>query len=314
MHNKTPQPKTSTRPDKAFARAGLFAAIAAYTMWGFFPVYFKATAHVPPLEILAHRVLWGLPFCALIISLRQQWSEIGMVLRSKKTLLALVLSALIIGANWGLYVWAIQSNNIFQASLGYYINPIVFILVGVVFLGEKLSRLRGLAIGLAGIGVTLLTVYGGKFPWLALGLALAFTVYGLIRKKVKIGAVPGLFVEMCVLALPTFAYLLFKHHQDGLVFTTTGWEMRGLIMLAGPVTVMPLVAFAFAARRLELSTIGFLQFIGPSLQFIVGILYGEPLTPAILWCFGFIWLAVLVFIWDVAHKYRQEQIEETPPL
>ena len=295
-----------THPHKA-TQAGLLAGIAAYVMWGFFPAYFKWTASVAPMEILAHRIIWSLPFAALIITIRKQWPEVIKALLRPKTLLALALAALFIGGNWGLYIWAVQNNHIFQASLGYYINPLIFVLVGVVFLGESLSRLQTMAVLFACVGVGLLTWYGGEFPWIALVLATSFTLYGIIRKQVKIGAVPGLFVEVLLLFLPALSYILYLAVHERLDFLQLGPGMSSLLVLAGPLTVLPLVAFAFAARRLRLSTIGFLQFIGPSLQFLMGVVYGEPLTPAVLWCFGFIWLAASVFTLDALRKYRRDK-------
>ncbi|MCF6275512.1 MAG: EamA family transporter RarD [Robiginitomaculum sp.] len=287
------------------AHYGLLAGIAAYVMWGFFPVYFKITQDVPPLEILAHRIVWSLPFAAIIIYFRKQWSHIWLAARNLKTLGALTLAALLIAFNWGLYIWAVQDSQIFQASLGYYINPLIFVLVGVVFLGETLSRLQLLAVTFATVGVALLTFYGGQFPWIALSLAASFTIYGVIRKQVKIGAVPGLFIEISVLFIPAVLYLVYLSKQGGMVFLHGDMSMNILLILAGPLTVLPLVAFAFAARRLRLSTLGFLQFIGPSLQFLMGILYGEKLTTSVLLCFGFIWVAVIIFTWDaVATKKR----------
>lgn len=301
----------NSQADKT-ARIGLLAGIAAYVMWGFFPAYFKWTSDVPPMEILAHRIVWSLPFAALIITIRKQWPNVKQAVTRPKTMLALSLAAIFIAGNWGLYIWAVQHKHIFQASLGYYINPLIFVLVGVAFLGEKLSRLQMLAVLLACIGVGLLTWYGGEFPWIALILATSFTIYGVVRKQVKIGAVPGLFIEILVLFLPALLYLLFLLKTGHLNFLQMGGGMAGLLVLAGPLTVLPLVAFAFAARRLRLSTIGFLQFIGPSLQFLMGVIYGEALTPAVLACFGFIWLAAFVFILDAVRKYRREKAASLP--
>jgi len=290
------------------AQYGLFAGIAAYVMWGFFPVYFKITQDVSPLEILAHRVVWSLPFAGVIIYFRKQWPQIFGAIRSPKTLGALTLAAILIAFNWGLYIWAVQNDQIFQASLGYYINPLIFVLVGVVFLGEKLSRLQITAVAIAAIGVALLTFYGGQFPWIALSLAASFTVYGIIRKQVKIGAVPGLFIEIAVLFIPAITYLIYLSKQGEMSVLNGDLQMDTLLILAGPLTVLPLVAFAYAARRLRLSTLGFLQFIGPSLQFLMGVLYGEALTTAYLLCFAFIWLAVAIFVWDAARKHKRRHI------
>ena len=207
------------------AQYGLLAGIAAYVMWRFFPVYFKITQDVPPLEILAHRIVWSLPFAAVIIYFRGQWVEIYQAIRNKKTLGALTLAAILIAFNWGLYIWAVQDSQIFQASLGYYINPLIFVLVGVMFLGEKLSRLQIIAVAIAAIGVALLTFYGGQFPWIALSLAASFTIYGVIRKQVKIGAVPGLFIEIAVLFIPAAIYLFYLSNQGEMTFLKDGTKI-----------------------------------------------------------------------------------------
>jgi len=286
------------------AKFGLIAGIIAYTIWGFLPVFFKLTHAVPPLEILAHRVVWAVPFGLMIILARKQWGEVKSAFKNPHTLGYLALAALLIALNWGIYIWAVQEDQIFQASLGYYINPLLFVLIGVVFLGEKLRKLQIFAVILATIGVAVLTIYGGQFPWISLTLAISFTIYALIRKKIAIGAMPGLFVETIVLLAPAFGHLIWLNTQNDLVFAHTSTSLNTLLILAGPITVIPLVAFAFAARRLRLSTIGFLQFIGPSLQFMTGIYYGEKLSPAYLLCFAFIWAAVILFAWDAATRRK----------
>ena len=285
-------------------RAGLIAGIIAYTMWGVFPVYFKLTQSVPALEILAHRVVWAVPFGALIILARRQWKDVRAAMAHKRTFGLLTLAALVIALNWGLYIWAVQREQIFQASLGYYINPLLYVLIGVMFLGEKLRKLQIFAVALAAIGVFILTVVGGQFPWIALVLATSFTIYGVIRKQVAVGAMPGLFVETIVLFLPALAYVLWLQSQGTLTFAHTETKMSALLMLAGPLTVLPLLAFAFAARRLKLSTIGFLQFIGPTMQFCTGLFYGETLSTAHLICFGFIWTAVGLFVLDAVRRRK----------
>ena len=285
-------------------RAGLIAGIIAYTMWGVFPVYFKLTQSVPALEILAHRVVWAVPFGALIIFARRQWKDVRAAIAHKRTFGLLTLAALVIALNWGLYIWAVQREQIFQASLGYYINPLLYVLIGVMFLGEKLRKLQIFAIVLAAIGVFILTVVGGQFPWIALVLATSFTIYGVIRKQVAVGAMPGLFVETIVLFLPAFAYIIWLQSQGTLTFAHTETKMSALLMFAGPLTVLPLLAFAFAARRLKLSTLGFLQFIGPTMQFCTGLFYGETLSTAHLICFGFIWTAVGLFVIDAVRRRK----------
>ena len=289
-------------------KVGLIAGIAAYTMWGMFPIYFKITQDVPPMEILAHRVVWAVPFGALIIWLRRQWPQVWQAFADPKTLGFLTLAAILIALNWGVYIWAIQIDQIFQASLGYYINPLIYVLIGVMFLGESLRKLQVFAVALATIGVAILTIMGGQFPWISLVLAISFTAYGVIRKQLNVGAMPGLFVETLVLFLPATAYLYWIYTQGNLAFFKMGTDMTMLLVFAGPLTVLPLLAFATAARKLKLSTIGFLQFIGPSLQFLTGVYYGETLSPAHMLCFAFIWSAVALFVIDALKSSRKAKL------
>ena len=293
------------------SRAGFYSGIAAYSMWGLFPIYFMATQSVNAPEILAHRIVWSVPFGLIIILFRRQIKQVLTALKNKKTLFLLTLAAVALSANWGVYIWAIQQGEIFQGSLGYYINPLLYVLVGVIFLGERLTRIQGLAAILACLGVIVLTVYGGIFPGISLFLAVSFTIYGVIRKQVDIGAMPGLFIETLILLPAGLAYLYWLHDTAQLGFTGAAPDLKFLLMLAGPITVLPLLAFSFAARRLKLSTLGFLQYIGPTLQFACGVYYGEAFTLAHAWCFGLIWLALFLFSWDAWRSHQRAQ--SVPP-
>lgn len=277
---------------------GLFAAIAAFVIWGVFPVYFKLTQSASALEILAHRIVWSVVFGAVVIQFRKQWPDVKAAITNLNTLKYLMLATVSIAINWGLYIWAVQNDQIFQASLGYYINPLFFVLIGVFFLNESLSRLKLLAVVFATIGVCVLTFYGGQFPWISMVLATSWTSYAVIRKQVDVGAMPGLFVETLCLFLPAFAYLTFLYSQGNLELANAEIGMKTLLIMAGPITVIPLLAFTFSTKRLTLTSLGFLQFIGPTLQFIVGLVYGEVLTVAHIVCFSFIWLAVTLFCFD----------------
>lgn len=286
------------------SRSGLIAGLIAYTLWGVFPVYFKIVQDVAPLEVLIHRIIWAVPFGALILAARHQWPEVRQAFRHRTMLLWLIASAICITINWTIYIWAVQNGRIFESSLGYYINPLMYVLVGVWLFGEKLSGLQIAAVVFAFVGVTVLTISGGEFPWVALSLAVLFTAYGVIRKRVVIGAMPGLFVETAVLLPFAAGYLLWLIAFDQSEFVTQGGSMRALLVLAGPVTVMPLLLFAVAARRLTMTTIGFMQFLAPTLQFFAGIYYGEQLTTAHWICFSLIWIAVILFSTDavIANK------------
>jgi chloramphenicol-sensitive protein RarD len=297
---------SATDPKDKATNAGLIAAIAAFVIWGVFPVYFKLTDSVGPIEILSHRVIWSVVFGSMVIQWRRQWPEVWAALVNFKTLRFLLLATICIAMNWGFYIWAVQNDLIFQASLGYYINPLIFVVIGMVFLGEKLSRLKLFAVILACIGVAILTVYGGEFPWVSLILACSWTGYAVIRKQVDVGAMPGLFVETLCLFIPALAYLAYLYSIGSLALFNAEWDLKALLVLAGPITVIPLIAFTFAAKRLTLITLGFLQFIGPTLQFCMGLLYGEVLTPAHILCFGFIWTAVIIFVFDGYRASRRQ--------
>ena len=288
-------------------RTGVLAAVAAYTMWGFFPLYFLALREVAAVELLLERIVFAVPVGLAIILWRGQWREVVAGLRSPRVLGVLALTAFFIAANWLLYIVAVQGGNIFQASLGYYINPLIYVLVGVVVLKERLSRGQAAAVVLAGAGVAVLTIYGGAFPWIAFVLAVSFTIYGYLRKVVAIGAMPGLFIETVLLLPFALVGLLVLIRTQGAAIDGAGPGLLAMLAFAGPATVVPLLCFAIGARRLTLATLGFLQFIGPSLQFVVGLANGEAFTPAHAVCFTLIWLAAAVFVadaWRRAHAPR----------
>lgn len=282
----------------AEARSGVILGLIAYTLWGVFPVYFKWIEAVAPTEVLVHRVVWAVPFGALIIFARRQWAEVRAVLVDRSMLAWLTLAALCISINWLIYIWAVQNERIFESSLGYYINPLMYVAVGVLLLGERLRKFQMIAVGFAVVGVLYLTLSGGIFPWVALSLAVLFTAYGVIRKQVPIGAMPGLFVETTLLFPFAAVWLVVLMLGQEASFAAGDNGTSFLLMMAGPVTVIPLVLFAISARRLSLTTIGFMQFLAPTLQFLTGLYYGEQLTTAHLVCFACIWIAVAFFSYD----------------
>ena len=287
-------------------RLGLMAGIMAYAIWGAFPIYFKITESVGALEILVHRIVWSLPFALIIIALRRQWPELKRALKIPRLVGLLTLAALALAVNWGVYIWAVQNEQIFQGSLGYFINPLMYVLIGVLFFGEKLSKLQSISVTFALIGVTILTLYGGVFPYISLILAVSFATYGVIRKQAVVGAIPGLVIETAVLFVPAAAFLLWQSMQGTLSFGTSS-GITGLLLLAGPVTVLPLWAFAIAARKLKLSTLGMLQYIGPTGQFICALYYGEAFTMAHAWCFGLIWIGIIIYSID-AYRGRAKTL------
>jgi len=296
----------------AEVKSGVILGLLAYTMWGVFPVYFKWIDSVAPTEVLVHRVVWAVPFGALIIMVRHQWRDVRAAFVDRSMLFWLGLAALCISVNWLIYIWAVQNERIFEASLGYYINPLVYVAVGVLVFGERLRRLQTIAVVLALIGVSYLTISGGIFPWVALSLAALFTAYGVIRKQVAIGAMPGLFVETTMLFPFAVAWLLILMVGHQASFAAGDMRLSMLLVLGGPITVMPLLLFAISAKRLPLTTIGFMQFLAPTLQFFTGLYYGEKLTPAHIVCFGFIWAAVACFSYDAVRASKKIRAPKGP--
>jgi len=294
---------TEARDD---TRDGVISALICYLIWGLLPIYFIFVSAVAPLEVLLHRIVWAVPFGALIIFSRRQWPEVKRALTHRAMLFWLAVAAMFIAINWYVYIYAIQNNQIFQGSLGYYINPLVYVLVGVMFLGERLRSLQIAAVVLATIGVLVLTFSGGQFPTIALTLAFSFSVYGVIRKRIVIGAMPGLFVETILLLPIAMAWLGWMIYSGHASFGVAGAGITSLLLLAGPITVVPLLFFALAARRLPLSTIGFMQFLAPTLQFCVGLYYGEQLSVAHMICFACIWVAVILFSTDALRAGKKK--------
>lgn len=284
-------------------RDGVVAGLIAYVLWGILPLYFKATVDVPPLELVLHRVIWAVPFGALIIFLRRQWPDVRRALTHRSMLLWLSTAAFFVAINWYIYILAIQQEQVFQASLGYYINPLLYVVAGVFVFGEKLRLGQSIAVALATTGVLVLTISGGQFPALALAIGASFTVYGVIRKRVVIGGMPGLFIETLILLPIAAVWIGWMAAAGGLVFGSDA-GMTTLLLLAGPVTVVPLLFFALAARRLPLSTLGFMQFLAPTMQFGIAVYYGEVLTTAHIVCFACIWTAVIVFSTDALRQKK----------
>ncbi|PTS91610.1 MULTISPECIES: EamA family transporter RarD [unclassified Caulobacter] len=290
-------------PDES--RTALMAAVGCYTLWGFLPLYFHALAlqGVGPWEMIAHRTLWAAPWAFLAVLLARQAGQVAAVLRQPRTLLILACSTAAIFINWSIYVLAVNAGHVIEASLGYYINPLMTMAAGAVLFRERISREGAIAIGLAAIGVAIQTAALGHLPLVALGLALSFCLYGILRKQVKADAQTGLFIECAYLAVPGLIYVL--HLQStGAGHFGAGTGVSALLLLAGPVTVVPLALFAWSARRMPLSAMGFLQFIGPTLQFGIGIALGEAFTPLRALSFLFIWAGVVVFAYGAWKRTR----------
>ena len=277
-------------------RKGLLAGAAAYGMWGLFPIYFKALASVPPLEILAHRVTWALLLLLVLVRSREQMASLRAALRGR-SLLLLAASSLMIGLNWLVYLWSILTDRILEASLGYFITPLVSVLLGVLVLREPLERPLLIATGLAGFGVAWMTLQLGRPPWIALALALLFGGYGLLRKVVSVGAVVGLTVETLLLLPLALGYMAWSRASGRLAFLSGSGSRDALLVLSGPLTALPLLLFVGAARRLPLSSLGFLQYLSPSISFLIAVfLYREPLSLGRLLAFLCIWSGVAILL------------------
>lgn len=278
-------------------REGIVAAAAAYLIWGLFPLYWKQLETVPSLQIMAHRIVWCAVAVLVYLAMREGFAWRRRL--SKRLLGMLALSATLVGCNWWLYIWAVNTGHIVETSLGYFINPLVSVLLGIVVLHERLNRWQWLAVASATLGVLWLGVSAGQPPWIALALAFSFGGYGLIRKLAVIPAVPGLAVESAILLLPALALLGWFHAQGQGVFGHAPAHVELLLMLGGPVTALPLVLFAIGARRIPLSLIGILQYLAPSLQLATGVLiYHEPFSATQALGFAGIWLALLIYSLD----------------
>jgi chloramphenicol-sensitive protein RarD len=286
-------------------RFGVICGALAYAMWGAFPLYLKQLSAVEALEIVCHRIVWAVPVGAIVLSFRNQWKETLSAFRAPKVVARLLLSAALIAGNWLVYVWAVADNRVLEASLGYYINPLMLIALGVFVLRERLRPPQVVAIALAAAGVAWLAFANGVPPYVSIVLALSFSLYGYVRKTTQVGAMPGLFIETTLLAPMATAFLGWRSAQGGLAFGANGLGLDVLLALAGPVTVAPLLLFALAARRLTLTTLGFLQYIGPTGQLLLGLYYGEAFTPAHAVCFSLIWLALAIITIDAIVASRR---------
>lgn len=301
-------------PTRAALRAGVLYGVGAYGLWGVFPLYFKAVKHVPAVEVLCHRILWSFLFLLGLMLLRHDWRQTSAKLRSRRTLLILGVTTLLIAGNWLVFIWAVAHDRVLQASLGYYINPLVSIVLGFLFLGERLRPRQRVAVALAAVGVGALTVAGGHFPALAVFLAITFGLYGLLRKVVQVDALVGLTVETALLTPPALVFLGYQMARGQAVFLRDSLSMDVLLLLAGVVTATPLLWFAEAARRVRLATLGFLQYLAPTGHFLLAVLaFGEPFTWVHGVTFGCIWVALLVYSLEAARSALPDLIPASRP-
>jgi chloramphenicol-sensitive protein RarD len=291
---------------------GYLEALGAYTIWGLIPVYFKAVSSAPALELLSHRVLWAFAMLLPVGWRQDRLAELRRASASREALLRLALSTVLIAANWLIYIWAVFGGRIVEASLGYFLTPLVNVLLGVLVLGERVERPVKIALVFASAGVIWLAVLAGRPPWIALGLAVSFGSYGLVRKLVRnTGAVAGLTVETAFLCPLALGYLAWAHAHGKLAFLSGAPSRDVLLVLSGPVTAIPLLMFAGAVARLPLSSIGLLQYVSPSVQFLLAVLvYGEAFTAAQAAAFALIWTALAIFAVHTVRRGAAEPVME----
>ncbi|TRD10522.1 EamA family transporter RarD [Erythrobacter insulae] len=301
MATPTPSPTDSdTQP------SGLPAALGAYLIWGFLPLYLLLVTSVPPFEFVGWRIIWTLPFCLLIVALRKQFPALLEALSNRRTVMALFASAILIAINWFVYIWAIMQNQVYAASLGYYLNPLLNVLLGTLFLGEKLSKRQWLAVGIALTAVAILAAGALTTLWISLSLAFSFGLYGIVRKQVPVGSLPGLTIESAILLIPAAGIAWWYGQSPAGSAFGNDWFLSAAIVFSGVVTAVPLMLFAIAAKRMNYSTLGFIQYLAPTIVFLLGLtVFDEELRPAQLGSFLLIWTAVAIFMFDLWARSRK---------
>ena len=292
-------------PSATAARTGFWATLGSFLLWGALPVYWKALEGIPALEILCHRILWSMLMLLLLLTVSRRWDEVRKAFSRRSVALGLLASSSIIGVNWLTYIWAVNSGIILESSLGYFITPLVNVLFGMVFFHERLRPFQWVAVGCAALGVGYQLLLYGSLPWVSLLLAVTFGSYGLLRKKLAVASIPGLFVETVLLSTPALAYLGFLAFRGQLIFGTGPVFRDALVTCSGIITSVPLLLFAFGAARIPLMTVGLLQYASPSLSFALGVLiYGEVFDVSRGVTFGAIWLGLALYTLDAFLWHR----------
>ncbi|ESY97659.1 EamA family transporter RarD [Mesorhizobium sp. LNHC209A00] len=288
------------------ARRGFLLALGAYLLWGLLPFYMKAVAHLPLAEVIAHRIVWSVPIAAAVLVWTGRTADFKVAIRSPRTIAMAALTAALISVNWGIYVWAIAVDRTVETALGYYINPLVNVVVGALLLGERLDRLQIAAVVLAAVAVAVLTVDGGKLPWVSLALAFSFAAYGFFRKTLPIGPSQGFLLEVLLLSVPALGYIVFLIATGQDHFVSSNGTDTALLIGCGPVTAVPLLLFAFGAKLLRLSTIGIMQYIAPTMVFLIAVLiFDEPFGTTQAAAFALIWAALAVYSWSMLATARR---------
>jgi chloramphenicol-sensitive protein RarD len=291
---------------EAAATRGFFFALSAYLLWGVQPIFMKAVAHIPAAEVVAHRIVWSVPVAGLILIALGRTADLKAAFRSPRTLVMAAVTATLITVNWGIYVWAIAADRAVETALGYYINPLVNVLFGAFLLDERLSRPQIVAIALAAVAVLIMTVDAGGLPWVSLTLAVSFAIYGYLRKTLPIGPSQGFFLEVLILAVPAGLYIAWLQASGVGHFLPSQPADIGLLLFCGPVTTAPLVLYAFGAKLLRYSTIGIMQYIAPTLVFLLAVFaFREPFSATKGVAFGLIWAALAIYTWSMLAAARK---------
>jgi chloramphenicol-sensitive protein RarD len=287
--------------------AGALFAFLAFLIWGLSPIYWKALHEVGAFEIILHRILWSFAFLMPLVLVGRQWAEFKKAIKSPKIMSILLITSILVGANWLIYIWAVNNGRVLQASLGYYINPLVNIILGMVFLRERLRRAQAVAVALATLGVLNLTFRYGVFPWVSLALAFSFGVYGLVRKVAAVGALAGLTVETLLLTVPAGIWVFHLHQIQSGAFMHSGVKTDLLLLGTGILTATPLLLFNLGAKRITLATLGFIQYTAPTGMLLLGItMFGESFTRIQAVTFGLIWTALAIYSWDTVRIHRSQ--------
>jgi chloramphenicol-sensitive protein RarD len=288
-------------------KAGVLFALAAYSIWGIAPIYFKLLVDIPALEIVVHRIIWSVVVLILLVVASGQVSKVTVAIKDKKILAILLISGLLLAVNWLVFIWAVNNDRLLDASLGYYINPLVNIFLGRVFLSERFRILQQVSVVLAIVGVGVLIVSYGQVPWISLVLAASFGVYGLLRKQVGVDSLPGLLIETAMMLPFAITYWIWFAGPISNLFTNT-FDTNFLLLFLGIMTTVPLLCFTAAARRIQYSTLGFFQYIGPSIMFLLAVfIYEEPLSIERLITFAFVWGGLLLFSFDSYWYYKKNR-------
>lgn len=293
--------------DDKSVKTGVIFALAAYSMWGIAPMYFKLLTSVPALEIVMHRIVWSVLVLCLLLIFRKKFNQVFKAIRDPKIIATLAISGLLLAMNWLVFIWAVNNDKMLDASLGYFINPLFNVLLARFFLKESLTRLQLLAVFVALAGVAFLIFSYGQLPWIALILATSFSIYGLLRKKVTVDSMPGLLIESCIMLPFALLYWLIIDTSSGNMLANSP-DLNITLMLAGVVTTAPLLCFTAAARRIRYTTLGFFQYIGPSLMFLLAVIhYQEPLDATRVITFVCVWSGLFIYVYDSLRVYQKSK-------